>query len=249
MIEVKQVELVIPTEPEEILLGQYQEYSAMMGSIKKEELTLAKTNEFVRMKLVSIFCNIPIGVVRDGFSIDVIDETSTLIIKVINELHTQSKEPQLTTEFTYHEIEFGFEPNFEKMQAGAFADLSSYYGEITEGHKVLAVLYRPILKRKYNRMLKLNQYELEPYDGTSDWADLMKLLPVNRLFEANFIIDHSFTKLKQCFLDYMQIQMNSQIANLNEEQLIALKKSLNSNGDGTKAFTELQDLTILKSLM
>ena len=69
--------------------------------------------------------------------------------------------------------EFGFIPNLDKMSFGEYIDLESYITDWDNMHKAMAVMYRPIVAGK-NHL-----YEIEPYQGTERWEEVMKDAPVN----------------------------------------------------------------------
>ena len=59
--------------------------------------------------------------------------------------------------------EYGLEPSFEKMETGAYMDITGLLQNIDDNlHKLMAILYRPI-KRKYGKL-----YELTPYSTERD---------------------------------------------------------------------------------
>jgi hypothetical protein len=69
-------------------------------------------------------------------------------------------------------VEFGFMPNMDKMSLGEYVDLEKYISDWNTMHRALAVMYRPIVAGKGEF------YEIEKYEGSDKYADIMKDSPV-----------------------------------------------------------------------
>lgn len=70
------------------------------------------------------------------------------------------EEPEFVQRFTHKGIEYGFIPNLEGISTGEYIDLDNYSKSKDTYHKMLSILYRPIVKSSG----KL--YRIEEYDGT-----------------------------------------------------------------------------------
>lgn len=152
------VNLIVPDSLNEITLGQYQKWHKL--------ITNNADSEFVRQKTVSIFCNVDMKDVRQ-MTLSSVDEVYNGLIELFN------GSPELISRFTIDKIEFGLIPNFDQMSAGEFADLDDYNSDVEQWHKCMAVLYRPVTK-------KLSKfYDVEPYKGTEQYAELMKDTPIS----------------------------------------------------------------------
>ena len=70
---------------------------------------------------------------------------------------------ELVNKITINDIEYGFHPDLEEITLGEYADLEHCIQDGLQDnmHKVMAVLYRPILETKGN------WYSIEPYDVES----------------------------------------------------------------------------------
>mgnify|MGYP000529584552 FL=1 len=66
----KKLEINIPTEVNDIRLGQFQQYLKLVEGMGED----ATINEFVKMKLISIFCDIPLELIRDTFTASNVDK-------------------------------------------------------------------------------------------------------------------------------------------------------------------------------
>jgi hypothetical protein len=147
------VKITLPETIEDITLGQFQ------------ELTTLQDNEIY--KKVSIITGL------DVKDLERINKTD------LNELSNQidialQKEGDFKTTFKLSEIEFGMIPNFDKIKAKEYMDLSSYGVEVETLHKVMAILYRPIKSRGYG-----DTYEIHEYIGTDQQSEVMKRMPLS----------------------------------------------------------------------
>ena len=76
--------------------------------------------------------------------------------------------------FVLNQVEYGFVPNLDEITTGEYIDLSTYGNSMETLHKTMAVLFRPITKD-----MAFGSYEIEPYNGTKDRAEIMKQAPMN----------------------------------------------------------------------
>jgi len=231
----RKIELNIPTEIDDITLGQYQQYLKLIEGLKESELVL---NEFLKMKIVAIFCNVPFDLVRLGFKAKQVDKISLDIVKLLKNIDEDSKDFKPT--FKIGKTKFGFINDLDGMMAGEYADLTSYFNGWDKMHKAMAVLYRPIIKERYNPLVSLKQYEISEYNGTEEYGELMKQMPAIKALQAAFFLANSFIKLQKAFLLYMGKQVEN-----NPKLNMTLKANSMQIGDGIKAFTQLLDKTSL----
>ena len=160
------LEISIPTELKEIKLAQYQAF-----------LKIAKDNEdmeFLNQKMVQTFCNIDLKDVAEIRFKDVLEITASLN-KIFN---VQSH--RFINRFKLGGVEFGFIPELEDMSFGEYTDLDSYIGDWENMHKAMAVLYRPITNTGLH-----DTYEIEKYNGSITYSDVMKHCPLDVVLGAN----------------------------------------------------------------
>lgn len=84
-----------------------------------------------------------------------------------------SAEAEFTPLFNMHDIEFGFIPNLDKITIGEYGDLSLYGVENETLHNLMAVLFRPVIKKDGDK------YEIMPYNGSEEYAEMMKDMPLS----------------------------------------------------------------------
>ena len=210
-----EVKIQIPTSLNEITLGQYQEFSKLDS--KKESDVL--------LKMVEIFCKVPVDVVRSMMANDIKD-----ICEIINKMF--DVEHQLINRFQLGGQNFGFIPDLENMSFGEYVDLDTFIGDTDNLHRAMNVLFRPIDLKQGSR------YTLEDYDP--DTNEVAKDYPLDAVFGAMVFFYNLGKDLSIAILNSSSKQ--------NEENLVQYLGSL-PNGDGTiqsmQSLTEiLQDLKI-----
>jgi hypothetical protein len=186
------LEISIPTELKEIKLAQYQAF-----------LKIAKDNEdeeFLNQKMVQTFCNIDLKDVAEIRFKDVLEITASLG-KMFN---VQSH--KFINRFKLGGVEFGFIPDLEDMTFGEYTDLDTYIGDWENMHKAMAVLFRPITKKGLN-----NTYEIEKYNGSITYSDVMKHAPLDVVFGANVFFYNLGNELLKSSMTYLENNKEIQI--------------------------------------
>ena len=179
------LEINIPTELKEIKLSQYQAF-----------LKIAKDNEdseFLHQKMVQTFCGIDLKEVAEIRYKDVIDITNSLS-KMFD-----VKSHKFINRFKMGGVEFGFIPNLDDMTFGEYTDLDTYITDWDNMHKAMAVLYRPIKKNGLN-----STYEIEKYNGSITYSDVMKHCPLDVVFGANVFFYTLGNELLKSTMTYLE---------------------------------------------
>ena len=179
------LEISVPTELNEIKLSQYQAF-----------LKIAKDNddmEFMNQKMVQTFCNIDLKDVAEIKYKDVLQITASLG-KMFD-----VKSHRFINRFKLGGVEFGFIPDLDDMTFGEYTDLDSYIGDWDNMHKAMAVLYRPITKKGIN-----DTYEIEKYNGSITYSDVMKHAPLDVVFGANVFFYTLGNELLKSTMTYLE---------------------------------------------
>ena len=211
------LEISIPTELKEIKLAQYQAF-----------LKIAKDNddeEFLNQKMVQTFCNIDLKDVAEIRFKDVLEITASLgnMFNV--------KEHKFINRFKLGGVEFGFIPDLEEMTFGEYTDLDSYIGDWDNMHKAMAVLYRPITNKGLN-----NTYDIEKYNGSITYCDVMKHAPLDVVLGANVFFYNLGNELLKSTVTYLE--------NNKAIQTILQQHSSDKDGDGI-----VQSMLLLKETL
>lgn len=128
-------------------------------------------------------------------------------------------------------VEFGFIPNLDDMTFGEYTDLDTYITDWEQMHKAMAVLYRPIKKKGLN-----DTYEIEKYNGSITYSDVMKHAPLDVVFGANVFFYNLGNELLKSTMNYLE--------NNKEVQTILHQHNLDNGGDGI-----VQSMLLLKETL
>ena len=210
------LEITIPTKLNEIKLSQYQAF-----------LKIAKDNEdseFLHQKMVQIFCGIDLKDIANIKYKDVNDITASL-----GDMFNQ--EHKLIQRFKLGGTEFGFIPNLEDMTFGEYTDLDTYITDWDMMHRAMAVLYRPIKKNGLN-----GTYDIEKYNGSITYSDVMKHAPLDVVFGANVFFYTLGNELLKSTMTYLE--------NSKEMKDILQQHNSENGGDGI-----VQSMLLLKETL
>lgn len=129
--------------------------------------------------------------------------------------------------FKHDGISFGFIPNLDKLTANEFMHIEEYIKNPDTWHKALAVLYRPVTKRKRNWFKRgaHDLYDILPYKEENAFEGLM--LDVSCTYYLGAMV--FFYNLGNDLLKYMQ-DYSKQL-----ESKIKKKPTLTKSGDGMLA--------------
>jgi len=154
------MKIVIPENIGEITLQQFQRYTELLNrDLEPYELLKRKINIFTGIKYNTL----------DNVSQKDFKEISQLIDIALNTKH------EFVNKFELNGVKFGFIPNFDKIKAKEFVDFSLYpVNEIENLHKLMAILFRPIVKEDNK-----GNYIITDYRGTEDFAEVMKQMPMS----------------------------------------------------------------------
>lgn len=154
------MKIILPESIQDITLHQFQLYNELLQRTDLDEYNFNK-------RKIQIFT----GLERNKIElISAIDYKE--ITEQIDTALNQTVEFKPT--FFIKDVEFGFISNLDKMTQGEFIDVSNYGTDVSEMHKLMSVLFRPIKKKD-----SLGNYEIINYQGTKQYADLMKHMPLS----------------------------------------------------------------------
>jgi len=171
-------ELNVPTNLNDITLGQYQQYIKLPEGLTENQVAL---------KMITIFCNVPEKVARLIKAAD-IQAIVTKLSKMFGD------NPPLTRKFKIGNVEYGFIPNLDEMSFGEYIDLDTYLGDWDNMERAMAVLYRPI-KGKYDTLYNIEEYEVKD-------ATIYKNMPLGAVLGSIVFFYNLGNELCQIMMDY-----------------------------------------------
>lgn len=182
-------ELVVPTELRGVKLESWVKFMDIYEANKDNE-----SSEFVDKKLIEILCNVSL---KDLASIP-IASFSDVLRHLYGLLNSKT---DLVNTFKMIgadgvEVEFGFIPNLDKMTYGEWNDLENYLYDPKELHRVMAILYRPLVYQIGGK------YRIHKYEGTDFYAEVMKDMPIDIALGARVFFYRLMKKLGDYTMDY-----------------------------------------------
>ena len=202
------MKIIIPENISDINLLQYQRYHELMA---REGISDHDRN----IRKIQIFTGLKPEQSKMISSTDYAEIIALIDVAL-------SSEHEFTPTFKIEDVEFGFIPNLDKITAGEFIDIEKYQGSVEDLHKLMAVLFRPIKKRDI-----FNNYSIESYAGTEQFAEVMKLMPLSSVNGALVF----FSSLSSELLSYIQRFTNQEVEK--EKKQASTFKS----GDGMQPLT------------
>lgn len=157
----EKIELLIPTDWEDISIGMYQEF------IELQEKKLPEDEMIVGV--VCVLCNVDKEkLVR--FKYKDLKDISTTLIKF---LEKKPEEKKLVKKVEFKGKKYGMIPNLSSISLGEFVDIEDHCKDSHKNlHKIMSILYRPIVKEKGTR------YSIENYDPDEYKEDVFKDFPI-----------------------------------------------------------------------
>jgi len=104
------------------------------------------------------------------------------------------------------------------MSFGEYIDLETNIGEWDSMHKAMAVMFRPIVKTKGDK------YEIEPYEGTATYSEVMKYAPLDVVMGAMVFFYNLSNELLKATLHSLEME--------GVKMATQKKNSLTKGGDG-----------------
>jgi hypothetical protein len=221
-----EAKLFIPTDLSEITLEQYQ-YLMKITSPNDEE-------EISARKMISVLCKIPLSAVLKLEVSSVLEITSKF--SKMFENYNQN----LIHRFKLAGTEFGFIPHLESMSWGEYMDSEKYMSDWSTMHNAMAVLFRPIVKSKGDK------YSIEEYEGSINYSEVMKGMPLNVAISANVFFWTLGAELLEGTMNYLAEQMKEM--DQEEKEIIAKELSLEKGGDGIALYMQQQKEMLQSSM-
>ena len=219
-----ELEITVPSSLDDITLRQYKEYERVLDTNKDD----VNAEHFLNLKMLEIFCKVPLEVVNKMKAI----HYEEIVSKLYDVL---TAKPELVQTFRMGDSTFGFIPNLEDMTFGEYIDLDTYIGDMKNIEKAMSVLYRPIT------MKIKDKYIIDEYKGDL-FHEAMLDMPMSAVVS-------SIVFFYNLGIDLSSVMMNS-LQPHQQEQL--RQKGLEISGVGTNHYTHslkeiLDDLKIYPS--
>lgn len=216
------LKITVPSSLNEIPLKQYQEFQRTAEGSNDEA--------FISEKMIQIFCGLEY---KDVIRISAKDLSG--LVEHFEKIF--SVKPKFYNRFKMGGIEYGFIPDLENISWGEYIDAEKYLSKTETMHKAMAVLYRPIVKKLGNK------YEVLEYQGTAEFAEGMKYVPVDIALGASLFFWTLGLELLEALAHYLEKETKSLTKTTTAKQ-----HNLENSGDGIKASMQLLKETFSNSI-
>ena len=154
------MKITIPENISDITLSQFQRYEALVKTENVNDVDFSN-------KFLNIFTGLPLDVCGNVVRKDY-QEVLNAVVKALD------VKCEFTQTFDLFGKPFGMIPNFDNITSNEYTDLIKYQGDTDNLHRLMAILFRPI-----KNIDKLDNYSIVDYNGTSQYCELMRKLPMN----------------------------------------------------------------------
>lgn len=235
-----EVTIKIPDNLSEITIGQYLQYKQFLDSQGKED------PDSLAIKTVEIFCNISLGL-AEAMSWSDVEDINEKIVGLF-EHHDDTFQDRIKI----NGVEYGFIPNLEAISWGELIDLDDLIGQEDKLHEAMAVLYRPLVQKKFIKGLYENLkgklwnteenwkgatlYQIEKYYTSDKYSEEMKDMPLSVALGALGFISHLGDELLRSVLTSTKKEDQS-------PEVSRLVQMLEESGVGTFSFASSLKIT------
>lgn len=203
----------IPENLNEITIKQFFDF--------KKCCDTNQDDQYLRLAMVSIFCDVSVEDIKKISSKDFID--------ISNQLTNVLKEtPTHIERFIINGVEFGFIPNLENITAGEYIELDTLFKDEETYLEQMAVMYRPIVSKHKNL------YRIEPFESVEKHKDIMIAAPISAYLGSKVFFCNLLNELLESFQLFL-IMGGKEVTDLGEV--------LATNGVGINQF--IQSLEVL----
>ncbi len=175
------ITISLPENNSDITLEQSQRYLSIADRDNLSELDKTK-------RVVKLFT----GLKTKEVDAMTITDYENIVSQITLALNT---EVEFTQRFTLNGVEFGFIPNLDEMSAGEYIDLTSTGVSADNLHKIMGILFRPIVKEDRH-----GHYKIEKYKADNKYNEVMKQAPMNIVNGMLVFFCHLSRELKMCIM-------------------------------------------------
>tara|TARA_R100001530_G_scaffold134727_1_gene110180 strand:+ start:1232 stop:1852 length:621 start_codon:yes stop_codon:yes gene_type:complete len=193
--DAKRIKHQIPTNWNEVSLKQY------VAVIKKsKEVGLRELEKMVH--IIEILTGI-----KEKDMLRLPTNNVTQLGVLVSELLSSLPEDELKHIIKLNDVEYGFHPKLSEITMGEWVDIDNYISNGFEDnlHKIMAILYRPIILKKGNK------YQIEPYEPNEE---RQKLFLDNLMVGDFYGVSVFFSDLGR---ELLTISLKSSIQNLKSQ--------------------------------
>ena len=190
-----EVKIMLPENISDITLEQYQQFE----ELKKVGESLG--NQRYAEKLIAIFTDLK----KQQIKKLVFSDYELIVAQIVDALN---QDVEFQQRFTHEGVEYGMIPNLDEISMGEYVDLKEHGSDSENMHKIMAILFRPVLKSD-----SFGNYNIEKYEGTKGRDLIMRRLPMNIVQGALVFFYNLASELEIVILKYMETAQERQKSN------------------------------------
>ena len=181
-----EVKIMLPENISDITLEQYQRFE----ELKKVGESLG--NQRYAEKLIAIFTDLK----KQQIKKLVFSDYELIVAQIVEALN---QDVEFQQRFMHQGVEYGMIPNLDDISMGEYVDLKEHGSDPENMHKVMAVLFRPVVKSD-----SFGNYKIEQYEGTKGRDLVMRKLPMNIVQGALVFFYNLASELETVIRKYME---------------------------------------------
>ena len=155
------IKIQLPESIADITLNQYQQF------LKLQDKAETLTEQGMAERVISLFT----GIKKQDVKKLVISDYESIMNQITEACSTTSKFQQ---RFELNGVEYGMIPNLNDISQGEYIDLTTLGSDMDEMHKVMAILFRPVVKED-----AFGNYSIEAYGDITERSNDMLNCPMH----------------------------------------------------------------------
>ncbi len=198
----------IPESLNEITIKQFFDFKKCCDTSQDEQ--------YLRLAMVSIFCDISIDDIKKISSKDFIEISNQLQLLLV-------ESPAHVEKFIINGKAFGFIPNLDNITAGEYIDLDTLFKDDNTYLEQMAIMYRPIVGHHKDL------YNIEPYVDYNINKEIMECAPISAYLGSKVFFCNLLKELLESFQLYLLTE---------SKEVMDLEEILMLNGVGINQFIQ-----------
>ena len=174
------IKIQLPESIADITLSQYQQF------LKLQEKADTLTEQGMAERVISLFT----GIKKQDVKKLVISDYESIMNQITEACSTTSKFQQ---RFELNGVEYGMIPNLNEISQGEYIDLTTLGSDMDEMHKVMAILFRPVVKED-----AFGNYSIEAYGDITERSKDMLNCPMHIVNGSLVFFLNLLKGLKSC---------------------------------------------------
>jgi hypothetical protein len=198
----EEIELTIPTDWNDITIGMYQDFVRI--NKKKFDSDEERTAE-----LICALCKVE----QNKLERFKYKDLKYIVKKISKLMDSEIDDKTLVKKLDFKGSKLGLIPNFSSITLGEFVDIEDYCKDAYNNlHKLMSVMYRPIVKEKGER------YKIEEYSPDEFKAEEYLDFPIVASMSSLSFFFHLGKQLKLALLKYSSREVEKKIKRLERLQ-------------------------------